>query len=460
MMDGLVQPSGREAARTEGRRGFNLLRWFAVLSLACVLAFGIGTATVLSRFLTEQMLDRDAEVSAEFLQSIVQAERTWSWFSDPASAAARLPLESFFNHVAQLPGVVRANVFAADGTVLWSSNAEMIGRRFDDNAELATALGGRIAVESGTVPKTEHVALEQDAGGNRFTEAYLPVWDEAHRRVIGVVEIYRLPDALFDAIDGGVRRIWIAAGLGMLLLYAALFGLALRAQCLIARQQQALLEAEALGAVGAVASAVAHGVRNPLSSIRSSAELAAVEDADGARQCLADIQREADRMEGWVRDLLLQARGEAVAPAAVDVNLVLEESARTFLSAAARQGVALRVATAPVPLARAEPGALGQAIDNLLANAIEAMPEGGALDLSTGVAADGRQVEIVVADTGGGLPKALRDGRLFFSTKARGTGLGLVLTRRILARHDGALLLEGRAGSGTRAVIRLPVASA
>jgi signal transduction histidine kinase len=459
MMDG-AQPGGLASAATEGRRGFNLLRWFAVLSLGCVVLFGTGTAMVLSRFLTSQMLDRDAEVSAEFLQSIVQAERTWSWFSDPASAAARLPLESFFNHVAQLPGVVRANVFAADGTVLWSSNAEMIGRRFDDNDELAAALGGRIAVEAGTVPKTEHVALDRDAGGHRFTEAYLPVWDEAHRRVIGVVEIYRLPDALFEAIDGGVRRVWIAAGLGMLLLYAALFGLALRAQALMARQQQALLEAEALGAIGAVASAVAHGIRNPLSSIRSSAELAAVEDAEGARQCLADIQREADRMEGWVRDLLLQARGEAVAPAAVDVNSVLAESARTFQSAAARQGVALRLATAAVPPARGEAGALGQALDNLLANAIEAMPEGGALDLSTGVAPDGRQVEIVVADTGGGLPRGLQEGQPFFSTKARGTGLGLLLTRRILARHDGALLLESRGGVGTRAVIRLPVAAA
>jgi two-component system NtrC family sensor kinase len=69
-------------------------------------------------------------------------------------------------------------------------------------------------------------------------------------------------------------------------------------------------------------------------------------------------------------------------------------------------------------------------------------------------------VEIVVADTGGGLPRGLQEGQPFFSTKARGTGLGLLLTRRILARHDGALLLESRGGVGTRAVIRLPVAAA
>jgi signal transduction histidine kinase len=456
---------GRVLARGSGplglpsaRRGFRLLRWFGIASLACVMLFGIGTALVLGRFLTVEMLERDAEVSAEFLQSIVEAERSWSWFVTPNDSGARLPLASFFNHVAQLPGVVRANVFSADGTVLWSSNEEMVGRRFAGNHELEAALGGRVAVETGELPKEEHLALDRDAGGRRFTEAYLPVWDEQRRNVIGVVEIYRLPDKLFHAIDQGVLRVWISAGLGMALLWLVLFGLMLRAQRLIARQQQALVEAEALAAIGAVASAVAHGIRNPLSSIRSSAELGMVEDPDGARDCLADIQREADRVEGWVRDLLLQARGEVIAPGAVDVNLLLDTSLHSFAGTAARQGIDVRVHHAEVPKALADAGALGQAIDNLIANAIEAMPGGGTLDLRVGRAAGGAQVEIAIADTGGGIPPDVAGGgSLFLSTKPRGTGLGLVLTRRIVERHRGSLTLED-IGSGTRAVIRLPVA--
>lgn len=445
--------------RGHAGHGFHLLRWFAVLSLVCVLLSGAGTAIVLSRFLTARMLDRDAQVSAEFLQSIVQAERTWSWFADPAGASARMPLESFFNHVSQLPGVVRANVFAADRTVLWSSNPTMIGRRFTDNEDLEAALRGRVMVEAGTLPKQEHVALDRDSGGQRFTEAYLPVLDETSQRVIGVVEIYRIPEALFRTIDDGVRQVWIAAGLGMALLYVALFGLAARAQRLMAQQHRALVEAEALGAVGAVASAVAHGIRNPLSSIRSSAELAMLEDQAGMQECLLDIQREADRVDRWVRDLLLQARGEAVAPAAVDVNAVLAESARSFDQAAGRQGITLRIAAGTLPRARADAGSLGQAIDNLIANAIEAMPEGGTLDITSAVAAGGKAIEVVIADTGEGLPPALRDGAtLFFSTKPRGTGLGLVLTRRIVERHGGSLALES-AERGTRAILRLPLAA-
>ena len=454
--------SFRRGGRSEDpARGFDLLRWFAALSLVCVTLSGVGTATFLTRFLTEHMLQRDAEVAKEFINSIIRAERTWSYFSDPGSAASRPAMESFFNHVAQLPGVVRANVFDATGRVLWSSTPEMIGRRYDDNDELETALRGRIEIEHGVVPKTEHAGLEAEARGRRFTETYIPLWDESRRNVVGVVEIYRMPDALFRAIDEGVWLVWMAAGLSAALLYGALLWIAVQARCAMARQQERLVEAEALAAVGAVASAVAHGIRNPLASIRSSAELAAVETPEGARECLADIQRESDRVERWVRDLLLQAKGEATAQGAVALAPLLEAVARDFAPAAQRQGVALRVEAASVPEVRADGGALTQAIDNLVANALDAMPEGGALSLAAAVAEDGRAVELSVADTGPGLPTpARRGGVLFFSTKPRGTGLGLVLTRRIVERHGGTLsFAAGPGGTGTRAVIRLPVAA-
>ncbi|MFO1205348.1 MAG: ATP-binding protein [Burkholderiales bacterium] len=461
MAQALRERDGQPAAADE-RGGFRLLRWFALLSLLCVLCAGAGTAFFLSRFLSDQMLERDAAVSAEFVDGIVRAQRSWSYFSTP-STAAHDALDPFFNYVAHLPGVVRANVYAADGTMLWSSNAELIGRRFAGNSELDRALAGRLVLEAGSVDeqrKAEHIALDEVAGRRRFVEAYLPIWDEARRSVIGVVEIYCLPDGLFHAVDKGVRLVWLSAGLGMALLYAALFWLAARAQHAMAQQQRRLVESEALAAIGAVASAVAHGIRNPLASIRSSAELAATEDPALARECMADIQRETDRVEEWVRDLLLQAKGESILPQAVDVNLLLADAVCSFGPLAERQGVRVASETADVPAVRANPGALGQAIDNLVANAIEAMPDGGELRLSSGIAASGREVEIRVADSGGGIPAPLAEGngRMFFSTKPRGTGLGLVLTRRIVARYAGSLRLEAALGQGTIATVRLPVA--
>ena len=73
-------------------RHFDLLRWFAVSSLICVVLFGSGSALLLGRALTRNALERDAAVSAGFLESIVRAEKTWSYFADPKSAAAKEPL--------------------------------------------------------------------------------------------------------------------------------------------------------------------------------------------------------------------------------------------------------------------------------------------------------------------------------------------------------------------------------
>ncbi len=451
----------RHPARPEG---YHLVRWFTLVSLACVLVSGAGTSLVLSRFLTTHMLERDAEVSAEFLESIVRAEQTWMYFVNPAQESSRVPLESFFNHVARLPGVVRANVFSADGTILWSSNAELIGRRFEGNHELEDALRGRIVVESGDTDdttKAEHVALDAMGANGRFMEAYLPVWDRDRRRVLGAVEIYRLPDALFRAIDSLVRLIWIAGGLSALLLYGALTWIVARARATMLRQQEQLREAEALAAIGAIASAVAHGIRNPLASIRSSAELAALEFPAAGADALADIQREADRMEGWVQDLLQHARGEPLVPELVDVAQLLTEAGRRFSAQAERRGVQMSVATLPQLPVRANAGPLVQAFDNLIANAIEAMPDGGPLRIAASLSADGRMAEIVVADGGTGLPAQLGGmwPPMFFSTKAHGTGLGLVLTRRIMERYEGTMRISSAPGQGTQVTVLLPVAA-
>lgn len=443
-------------------RPFDFARWFALLSLACVIASASGTALLLSRFLTDHILRRDAEVSAEFIEGIVRAERTWGWFLDPASPDARGPLDSFFNHIAQMPGVARANVYQRDGTVLWSSNPEMTGRRFSGNRQLEQAFAGEVLVEYGEVDagKAEHVALGGETGGSRFMEAYLPVRDADRQHVIGVVEIYRLPQALFRAVDEGVRLVWLSSAAGALLLWLALAWLVRRAGRAIREQQDRLMEAEALAAVGAVASAVAHGIRNPLASIRSSAELALEEATpEAAEEAFGDIVQEADRLERWVRDLLMQARGEQVAPESVPLLPLLRAGARSLAPMAERQGVRLDIEEADVPAVRGNAGPLAQAIENILGNAVEAMPEGGRVAISLRHEPARREVELRISDTGPGLPPGVvRSGPpTFFSTKARGTGLGLTLARRIVARYGGNITLDS-SPRGTTATIRLPVA--
>lgn len=450
-----------------GGHPFSLLRWFAGVGLICIVTMALGTGFFLSRFLTDYTLRRDAEVSAEFIDGIVRAERTWSYFADPDLAAAKLPLESFFNHVAQMADVARANVYSADGVVLWSSTPALIGLRFAANDELEQAFTGAIVTKAGNLvddTKPEHVGLDSSLRRRRFLEAYLPIHDAERRSVIGVVEIYRTPDALFQAVDRGVLCIWLLAAGKAILLYGSLLWIAARASRVMHRQQAMLVEAETLAAIGAVATAVAHGVRNPLASIRTSAELAGMLPEGPARsECLGAIQRETDRVEGWVRDLLLHARGDRLASEAVEVHALLRESLRSFAPTAKAQGVCLdfRPGTEAL-LARATSGLLTQALENLIANAIEAMPGGGELRIDTAPVDPEALVEIRVADEGVGLPTQLNreTGGPLASTKPQGTGFGLLLARRIIAGSGGTLRLERRRGGGTTAIVRLPAAEA
>jgi two-component system, NtrC family, sensor histidine kinase HydH len=446
-------------------RPFSLVRWFAAVGLVCVALAAFGAGSMLTRFLTHYLLARDAEVSADYLGSIVRTGNYEAYFADGAPPAAREGLETFFRHIAELPDVVRANVYSVDGIVLWSNNPRLIGQRLGPNEELERAISGEIEITTGVVgedAKTEHASFGIEARGLRFVENYLPIWDAKRNRVIGVVEFYRLPVSLFRAVDQGTYLVWGGAAVCAAFLYGALFWVVRRADRLIRHQRERLVEAETLATVGVFASAVAHGIRNPLAIIRSSAELAREEDEEEARrETLTDILRETDRLDSWIRDMLMSARGETTATGAVDVNALLQASAQSFAAAAERRRVRFLLRAQAVPPARAEAGPLARAIDNIVANAIEAMPEGGTLLIESRPAGLGKAIEIRVVDSGKGMSPevAHRITRPFASTKPSGTGLGLALARRIVASYAGTLTLDTAEGRGTTVTIRLLAAA-
>lgn len=450
-------------------RSFSLLRWFSLGSLLCIALIGVSSALIMTRFLTDNMLVRDAEISSEFVASIVQAEAAWTYFTWPdrssnPSIAARV--DAFLRRFSELPDVVRANVYARDRRVIWSSAPEIVGRRFNFNAELEESFAGKLTVDTGVVgaqnDKSEHVAFDESQLGMTFIETYIPVWSRDHKEVIGVVEIYKLPPALLRAIARGKQLVWMTALLGGLLLFATLFWIVHRANRVIHDQQRQLILAETMTAMGEMASAVAHSIRNALASIRSSAELALDDDPAGAREAAADIIGETDRLDKWVRDLLAYARSDNSATEAVDLARVIRSNLQGFATALSRHNIAIAVATEDrLPAVRAGAAPLDQALNSLIANAIEAMPDGGELSVVGRLDVGGRAVEVQIRDTGRGLPREAIGAvfRPFFSTKRSGLGLGLALSRRIVERYGGTLDLTSVEGQGTTVTMRLPAAA-
>jgi two-component system sensor histidine kinase HydH len=278
--------------------GRGLIRTFAIVSLILIALIGSISSYIQSRYLTQQILKRDATVTSEFISSIVSAEDTAVFFDAPEATERNEKLQSFFGHLTVMPDVLASNVFDASGRVMWSSQQGMLGERYGDNDELQEAIKGELVFENGTVGSTEkeeHNFLKENHIGSSFVEFYVPIKTPS-QKVVGVVEIYKVPLALQNSINDAQRRLWLATALGSVSLFASLFWIVRRMSTQIDSQHKALAEMSALAMIGETAAAVTHSIRNPLASIRAAAEMALNDNLEGARESAKDIIAETDRL--------------------------------------------------------------------------------------------------------------------------------------------------------------------
>ncbi len=221
---------------------------------------------------------------------------------------------------------------------------------------------------------------------------------------------------------------------------------------------------------------VSHELRTPLSRIRVALDLAAEGDAAMAREALVEIAEDLGELERLIGDVLTAARLDlAAGPEAsgipplrlspVDLGELLDRAASRFRSAHPERTLVLAV-EADLPVVSADPVLLRRVIDNLLDNA-HSYGSSAADDVELHAARGPAEVSIEIRDHGGGiapedLPHVFRPFFRADRSRARATGglgLGLALARRIVDAHHGTLSLESRVGEGTRALVRLPVAS-
>jgi signal transduction histidine kinase len=208
-------------------------------------------------------------------------------------------------------------------------------------------------------------------------------------------------------------------------------------------------------------SVIVHNIRNPLAAIRSSAELMLDDTAVQAVQPQVEgIITEVDQLENWLRQLLTYARPLSYTPTEVQLSTMLQDIHQRYASVWSAQDIHLTLDMVDsLPTFSGDAILIQQALDSLVSNALEAMPQGGTLTVHAALSPDKRSLQVQISDTGYGMTtdtaaKALRP---FFTTKQRGGGIGLSLVKRIMECHAGTIGLRSTPGRGTTVTLAFPL---
>ena len=210
---------------------------------------------------------------------------------------------------------------------------------------------------------------------------------------------------------------------------------------------------------GRIAAGLFHDLSHPIQNLGNSARLLAREDIDAeSRETFQrTIEREVSALKRFMDDLRNIARPKPIERFAMDVNASVAEMVESMRPEGERNGIAVEARFGEGPLTiDGDRFALGRVFRNLISNAIQATEAGGRISIVTSRA--GEKVQITVADTGSGipadrLPKIFDD---FVTTKRRGLGLGLAISKRIVEQLDGTISVESEVGRGTTFTMRFP----
>lgn len=228
------------------------------------------------------------------------------------------------------------------------------------------------------------------------------------------------------------------------------------------RLEGQLVQSEKMAAIGQLAAGIAHELRNPLAIVMNALyDLAQITGTSNPEvvEDLRIAEEEIGRAQAIIKNLLEFSRESGVDLEPIDVNDLLTRTLQLMQKYLQDNGVRVTSSLGPIPPCLANQNAMRQILLNLITNAVQAMPRGGELTLSTALV-DDNVIRLKVRDSGIGIPSArLQDiFNPFYTTKApgQGTGLGLSVVHSILQRYKGAIHVESEVGRGTTFTIDLP----
>jgi len=471
-------------------RQFRLVKFFAYASFIVLILFSFPFSMVISQQ-AKDILMKSYENYALLLGENLNHQVFQNFVLPVTSQFGKIRLREKFQYEL-MDRVVRntthsfridlVNIYDINnGVIAYSTDPSLLGKKFTESLGYKKAVLGENS--SRLISGGDNLwglGIEK-MGGKRMLRTYIPftgigafLGDSGY--VLGVFELIQDLSQEYKSV---VRFQYLTFGLSILIMgmiFVALLLIVRKAERIIDERAREQLELEAqlhhaerLAALGEMVAGVSHEIRNPLGIIRSTAEL--LGSMPGADESMTRLTRliieESGRLNDIVTEFLDFARPMTPNFQDCDLKEILE---RTFLFLGpelAKNGISLENQLQEGSLKlRADPELLYRSFLNIFVNAVQSMPDGGDITVDMRREADGHYL-LEIADTGVGIHQEnlKKIFNPFFSTKEKGSGLGLSIVRNIIEGHRGKIWIEstsadseGGKASGTTVRIRLPMA--
>lgn len=217
-----------------------------------------------------------------------------------------------------------------------------------------------------------------------------------------------------------------------------------------------LRQKEKLAVIGQMATAIAHEIRNPLSSLKGFTQLQQEKDK-GDEQYYPIMLNEIDRINAIVTDLLILGKPNTALKSPSNLLDIIQYVITIIEPHAQRKEIHIKLDVSDSSVLLCDQNQLKQVFINLIKNAMEAMPEGGTITICSENKGDFAEVAIIDEGCGIDQEKLAKLGEPFYTTKQNGTGLGLMVTKKIIEEHGGGFNIKSNLGVGTTVTITLPL---
>ena len=465
-----------------GLMPFQLVKYFSFTSLGVILIFTLFLSWIISNHARSVMLQQSEAYSLLLAENLNQ--QVFRGFVLPIVVRYGKIALSNPEQFQRLDRIVRnaTNSMKMETVTIYDSNVNIISYSTDERQIGKKNMGGLeyekalVGISNSQITSSGSILnlFPGAQGAHCSLKTFIPfrqVRDDSSSegQIMGVMQITQDLSDEYTAIVRLQGRIILVSSLVMFILFLVLLIIVSRAGKIMEERgrerlslEEKLSHAQRLAHLGTMVATVSHEIKSPLGIVRSTAEILVkrIKRVAPGNENLAEIiVAETIRLNNIVLEFLDFARPQKVKLAPVDINSSFNQALLFIKPELTEHTIELETHfSAEIGMITIDPDHFYRALLNILMNAIQAMPDGGLLRVSTGIQKSDGSVVLKIQDNGIGMSeeKVANIFKPFFTDKNRGTGLGLAITKNIIEQHHGTITVSSKENEGSTFTITLP----